>query len=62
MIKRVLAFDSSFQKSVLADFISKNKVKILRKLKTCQNCFYQKFPYKTNKHIFLKFFEFLCCY
>ena len=40
MIKRVLTFVSGVQESVLVDFISQNKVK------TCQNCFPQKFPYK----------------
>ena len=49
MIKRVLTFVSDVQKSVLVDFISQNKVKILHKVKICQNC-HQKFPYK-NKQI-----------
>ena len=33
-------------------FLSQNKVKILLRLKTCQNCLYQKFPYK-NKQIYI---------
>ena len=63
MIKRVLTFVSGVQESVLVDFISQNRVKILHKFKTCQNCLYQKFHYK-NKPIynsFLEFFEFLSC-
>ena len=52
MIKRVLTFVSGVQESVLVDFISQNKVKILHKVKTCQNCLHQKFPYKTNKFRF----------
>ena len=57
MIKRVLAFISGVQESVLLDFISQNKVK------TCQNCLHQKFPYKNEQiYIFLYFFEFLSCY
>ena len=50
MIKCVLTFVSGVQESVLVDFISQNKVKILHKVKICQNCLYQKFPYK-NEHI-----------
>ena len=46
MIKCVLTFVSGLQESVLVDFISQNKVKI------CQNCFYQKFPYK-NEQIYI---------
>ena len=60
MIKRVLTFVSDVRESVLVDFISQNKVKILHKVKTCQNCLHQKFPYK-NEQIYL-FFEFLSCY
>ena len=37
MIKRVLTFVSGVQESVLVHFISQNKVKILHKVKTCQN-------------------------
>ena len=48
MIKRVLTFVSGFQESVLVDFISQNKAKI------CQNCLYQKFPYK-NEQIYIFF-------
>ena len=64
MIKCVLVFVSGVQESVLVDFLSQNKVKILHKVKICQNCLYQKFPYtKTNKFTFFKyFFEFLSCY
>ena len=43
MIKCVLTFVSGVQESVLLDFISPNKVK------TCQNCLRQKFPYKNEK-------------
>ena len=52
MIKCVLTFVSGVQESVLVDFISKNKVKILHKVKICQNCLYQKFPYK-NEQIYI---------
>ena len=63
MIKCVLTFVSGVQESVLVDFISQNKVKILHKVKICQNCFHQKFPYKNEQiYIFLIFFEFLSCY
>ena len=48
MIKRVLTFVSGLQESVI-DFISQNKVKILHKVKTCQNSFHQKFPYKNEQ-------------
>ena len=60
MIKRVLTFVSDLQESVLVGFIGQNKVKTLHKVKTCQNCLHQKFPYK-NKQIYI-FFEFLSCY
>ena len=57
MIKRVLTFVSGVQESVLVDFISQNKVKILHKVKTCQNCFHQKFPYESEQiYIFFIFF------
>ena len=49
MIKRVITFVSGLQESVLVDFISQNKVKILHKVKTCQNCLYQIFPYKNEQ-------------
>ena len=63
MIKLVLTFVSGLQESVLVDFTSQNKVKILHKLKICQHCLHQKFPYKNEQiHIFLYFFEFLSCY
>ena len=52
MIKCVLAFVSGVQEPVLVDFISQNKVKILHIVKICQNCLYQKFPYK-NKQIYI---------
>ena len=38
MIKPVLTFVSGVQESVLVDFISQNKFKILHKFKTFQNC------------------------
>ena len=44
MIKCVLTFVSDLQESVLVDFISQNKVKMLHKVKTCQNSLHQKFP------------------
>ena len=67
MIKHVLTFVSGLQESVLVDFISQNEVKILYKVKTCQNSLHQKFPnpnpYKHEKNVdFLYFFEFLSCY
>ena len=60
MIKRVTMFVLGIQESVLVDFISQNKVKILHKVKTCQNCLHQKFPYKSEQiyiffHTFLNF-------
>ena len=59
MIKRVLTFVSGVQESVLLDFLSQNKVKILHKVKTCQNSLHQKFPYKNEQiYIFLYFLEF----
>ena len=57
MIKPVLTFVSGLQESVLLDFISQNKVKILHKVKTCQNCLHQKFPYK-NEQIYISFIFF----
>ena len=62
MLKRVLTFVSGVQESVLLDFISQNKAKILHKVKTCQNCLHQKFPYKNEKTytvVSFIFFEFL---
>ena len=63
MITHVLTFVSGLQESVLVDFISQNKVKILYKVKTGQNS-HQKFPnpnpYKNEKHV--DFFVFLSCY
>ena len=56
MIKRILMFVSGVQESVLLDFISQNKLKILHKVKTCQNCLHQKFPYKNEQ--FYNFFIF----
>ena len=55
MIKRVLTFVSGVQESVLVDCISQNKVKILHKVKTCQNCLHQNFPYK-NEQIYSFFY------
>ena len=53
MIKCVLTFVSGVRESVLIDFIRQNKVKILHKVKICQNCPYQKFPNKHEQiHIF----------
>ena len=49
MTKCVLTFVSGVQESVLVDFISQNKVKILHNVK---NCLYQKFPYK-NEQIYI---------
>ena len=46
MIKRVLTFVSRVQEPVLLHFISQNKVKILHKVKTCQNILHQKFSYR----------------
>ena len=54
MIKRVLTFVSGLQESDLVDFISQNKVKILHKVKTCQNSLHQKFSYK-NEQIYIFF-------
>ena len=63
MIKRVLTIVSGAQESVLINFISQIKVKILHKVKTCQNSLHQKFPYKNEQiYIFLYFLEFLSCY
>ena len=63
MFKCLPTFVSGGQKSVLVDFISQNKVKILHKVKIWQNWLYQKFPCKTNKFIFFKhFLKFLSCY
>ena len=59
MIKRVLTFVSGVQESVLVDFINQNEVKILHKVKTCQNCLHQNFLTKTNKFIFFSIFELL---
>ena len=59
MIKRVLTFVSGFQESVLVDFISQNKVKILHKVKIVKILFIKNFLTKTNKfrffYIFLNF-------
>ena len=49
MIKCVLTFVSSVQESVLVDFISQNKVKILHKVKIV---FIKNFLTKTSKYIF----------
>ena len=59
MIKRILTFVSGVQESILVNFISQTKVKTLHKVKTCQNCLHQKFPYKNEQiHVFLYFFNF----
>ena len=58
MIKSVPTFVSGVQESVLVDFICQNKVKLLHKVKICQNCLYQKFLYK-NEHILFLIFELL---
>ena len=52
MIKWVLPFVLGVQESVLVDFISQNIVTILHKVKICQNCLHQKFPYK-NEQIYI---------
>ena len=57
MIKRVLTFVSGVQESVLVVLVRQNNVKILHKVKTCQNCLHQKFPYK-NKQIYIVFIFF----
>ena len=57
MIKRALTFVSGVQESVLLDFISQNKVKILYKVKTV---FIKNFLTKIKKLTFVSFFfEFL---
>ena len=48
MIKRVLTFVSGVQESVLVDFISQNKVKILPKVKLSKFSS-SKFPYKNEQ-------------
>ena len=63
MIKHVLTFVSDLHGYVLVDFIRQNIVKILHKIKICQNTFHQKFP-NPNPHNNKKkvhFFEFLSC-
>ena len=45
MIKRVLSFVLDVQEFVLVDLY----VKILHKVKTSQNCLYQKFPHKNEQ-------------
>ena len=63
IIKRVLTFVSGVQESVLVDFVSQKEVKILHKVKACQNCLHQKSPYKNEQIcIFYIFFQFLSCY
>ena len=59
MIKRLLTSVSGVQESVLVHFISQNKVKILHKVKTSQNCLRQNFLTKTNKFRFFSIFELL---
>ena len=53
MVKCVLTFVSGVQESVLVDFISQNKLKILHKVKIV---FIKNFLTKTNKFIFFKYF------
>ena len=53
MIKRVLTFVSGVQKSVLVDFLSQNKVKILHKVKIL---FIKNSLTKTNKFTFFLYF------
>ena len=57
MIKCVLTFVSGVQESVLVDIVSQNKIKVLHKVKICQNCLHQKFLYK-NKHIYIFYIVF----
>ena len=59
MFKRALTFVSDVQEFVLVDSISQNKVKILHKVKTCQNCLDQKIPHKNEKMYFFFFYIFL---
>ena len=51
MMKCELTFVSGVQESVSVDFISQNKVKI----KICQNCLCQKYPYKNEQSATLHF-------
>ena len=60
MIKRVLTFVSGFQESVLVDFISQNKVKILHKVKNLSNLSSSKISLQKRTNLY--FFEFLNCY
>ena len=53
MTKYALRFVSGVQESVLVDFISQNKVKILHKVKIV---FIKTFLTKTNKFVFFKYF------
>ena len=53
MIKCVLTFVSGVQESVLVDFISQSKVKILHQSKFAKIVFIKNFVTKTNKFIFL---------
>ena len=62
MIKCVLTFVSGVQKSVLVNFISQNKVKILHKVKICQNLSKISLQKRTNLYFLNIFFEFLSCY
>ena len=58
MIKRAQTFVSGVQESILVDFRSQNKVKILHKVKTCQYCLanIKNFLTKTDKFIFFCIF------
>ena len=55
MIKRALTLVSGVQESVLLDFISQNKVKILHKVKTCKTVFIKNFLTKMKKLTFLSY-------
>ena len=57
MIKCILTFVSGVQESVLVNFTRQNKIKILHKVKTCQNVLYQKLSYK-NEQIYIFFLNF----
>ena len=64
MIKCVLTFVSGVQESVLVDFISQNKVKILHKSKNLSKLSLSKISLqkRTNVYFFKHVFEFLSCY
>ena len=62
IIKHILTLVSGAQESVLVNFISQNKVKILIKVKICQNCFIEIPLLKQTNYFFLYFSEFLSNY